>query len=516
MCFQNRAKGQGVLSGDLQVNQNFYFLDSNVLTLPIPPQYYQQLSSTEAWLNTTYRKDDWTVGVRFDLLNNSGLRNPYQAINGQGLGFWYIKRKIDNLEVTAGYFYDQFGSGTTFRAYEGRGQNLDYAIMGLHAKYYINKNWTVKGFTGKQKFLFNTYRPVIKGLCVDGLVEIKSIRLQPGASIVNRTLDNQTMDQIVSSLNAYAIKGRFVPKYNTFAASIFNTLEWKNFSLYTEYAHKTREAIVDPNDSIINKGGSVFFGSLSYSQKRFGATVQYKRTDHFEFRTSPIEKINDGLITYIPPITRMNVWRLTSRYSPAIQFIGEQGFQADVFWTLDKAKKVSLNMNYSHVNTLNGDTLYREMNIEAKIKFNKKSYISVGLQRQIYNQRIYEFKPGKPLVKAWTPFAEATYKINKKKSVRAELSHMQTQQDFGSWWWGLLEYNIAPKYSFSLMDMWNYGNHDPKKRIHYYTAFAAANFGRNRFTLGYVRQVQGVICTGGVCRVEPSFNGIRATLNSTF
>lgn len=139
-----------------------------------------------------------------------------------------------------------------------------------------------------------------------------------------------------------------------------------------------------------------------------------------------------------------------------------------------------------------------------------------GIQRLTYNQEIYEFKPGAPLVQTLTPFAEVTYKINRKKSLRMEVSHMETQQDLGSWWWGLIEYNVAPKYSISIMDMWNYGNKDPDKRIHYYTIFGAMNLTKLRLTGGYVRQVEGVICTGGVCRVEPAFNGMRFTMTSTF
>ena len=37
-----------------------------------------------------------------------------------------------------------------------------------------------------------------------------------------------------------------------------------------------------------------------------------------------------------------------------------------------------------------------------------------------------------------------------------------------------------------------------------------------RFTAGYIRQVEGVNCTGGVCRVEPAFSGVRLTLTTNF
>ena len=32
----------------------------------------------------------------------------------------------------------------------------------------------------------------------------------------------------------------------------------------------------------------------------------------------------------------------------------------------------------------------------------------------------------------------------------------------------------------------------------------------------FSRQVAGIVCTGGVCRYEPAFSGVKLTLNSTF
>ena len=162
--------------------------------------------------------------------------------------------------------------------------------------------------------------------------------------------------------------------------------------------------------------------------------------------------------------------------------------------------------------------------LEVKSKIGTKVKAVYGVQYLNYNFGVYQKQeiPGTngnttdKLVRAVTPYIDVTYKIDRKKSLRMELSHMSTQQDLGSWWWGLLEYNIAPKYSFSIMDMWNYGNPRANERIHYYTIFGAVNFGKNRLAGGYVKQVQGVVCNGGVCRVEPAFNGFRFTLTSTF
>lgn len=95
-AFSRPASAQGTLSGDLELYQNFFFLDSNILSQPIPPQYYQQLSSTDAWLNLNYRMKDLTIGVRFDMFLNSGLRTPGAVQNNQGIGFWFARKKLKN------------------------------------------------------------------------------------------------------------------------------------------------------------------------------------------------------------------------------------------------------------------------------------------------------------------------------------------------------------------------------------------------------------------------------------
>jgi hypothetical protein len=52
--------------------------------------------------------------------------------------------------------------------------------------------------------------------------------------------------------------------------------------------------------------------------------------------------------------------------------------------------------------------------------------------------------------------------------------------------------------------------------VHYWNVFGAFTFKSTRFTGGYIKQVEGVNCTGGVCRVEPAFSGVRLTLMTNF
>ena len=61
------------------------------------------------------------------MYNNSPLLNPQGVYNKQGVGFWQASKDIGGLNITAGYFYDQFASGIIFRAYEDRLIGIDFA-----------------------------------------------------------------------------------------------------------------------------------------------------------------------------------------------------------------------------------------------------------------------------------------------------------------------------------------------------------------------------------------------------
>ncbi|MBK8082163.1 MAG: hypothetical protein IPK25_18955 [Saprospiraceae bacterium] len=67
-------------------------------------------------------------------------------------------------------------------------------------------------------------------------------------------------------------------------------------------------------------------------------------------------------------------------------------------------------------------------------------------------------------------------------------------------------------------------NIDPKKKdargiiakTLYPTFGAVFNKDNNRFALRFVKQVEGVVCSGGICRLEPAFSGIRFNMNTIF
>ncbi len=526
VLFSTSAWSQGNFSGDVMLNANYYVRDTAIGAADNP--FYDNLKTGgESWFNLNYANPELQLraGVRFDAFLNSNIFNPLQPVNDIGLGIFFVNKQIGKLNLHGGHFYEQFGSGTTFRAYELRPLGIDQAVLGVKARYDLLDNLSVTGFMGRRKNRLDTYPAILMGGNVDAnfaLGKEKNFYLYPGFSVLNRTMDQADMNQVVATIESYDSKDRFIPKYNVYVYSVYNTMNYKNFSWYVEYAAKTEETIANLDGTFINSDGFQAFSSLAYSRKGFGVTLQGKVTDHFSFRTSPNETFLDGIINYLPALTKQNSFRLPARYSATTQEIDEIAIQADVVYTPKKG--LTFTANYSNLRTSEGERLYEEYYLDADFKKKKSPWhFIVGLQMVDYNRFVYEQKGD--FVQTLTPFIEVDYKITRKKSLRAELQYMLTErnrklfgsddpekrQDLGDWLFGLLEYNIAPKWSLSVTDMYNF---DDKQ--HYYSILAAYTKRANRFTLSYVKQVEGVVCTGGVCRLEPAFSGAKFTMTSSF
>lgn len=516
LCASYAARGQngGHLSGDLMLNQNFFDRDTAIKASD--NQLYDNfLGGGEGWLALRYSNYGFSGFLRLDVFNHSNLKNPNQAFSGFGIGAWNISKSFKDLTITGGYIYDQIGSGALFRAYEDRGLLIDNALTGLHLKYRLTDNIFLKGFTGQQKNVYERYQPIIKGFNAEGSFAIgEHLFITPGVGVINRTLDKGSMDAVVSNIQSLPEADKFNPVYNMYGFTFYNTLSAGPITWYLEGAYKTQEAIADYTGQLINRDGSIVYSTLSYAQKGLAITLTGKRTEHFAMRTSPNQALLEGMISWQPIVAPLRPQRLIARYSPPSQELSELAFNGNVM--LSPSDDYDFNLSYTHINTLENVKLYREAFVEANIRSLRNTLIDVGVHYMHYNQDYYQFKAGVPTVIAFTPFAEVTYKLSPKKSLRVQAQYMDTRQDFGSWAFLSVEYAIAPQWSFALSDMYNIKPTHGGDDLHYYSAFVAYNKGSHRFSMAYVKQVEGINCTGGVCRYEPAFSGLRLNITSSF
>ena len=423
---------------------------------------------------------------------------------------------------------------------------IDNALFGLKLDYQISENWNVKVFTGRQKQQFDTYQSVIRGGSIEGYITGDSTStwsLAPGVGVVSRALDDVSMNSLVATLNTYPEEDLFTPKYNAYAFTLYNTLSTGIVSWYVEAAYKTQDNMNDPfgvivrddleivGDKFYGASGSVLYSSLSLAPPKWGITLEAKRTEDFAWRTRPQAQLNRGLMGFIPPMARLNTYRLTARYNAATQELGELAFQADIRYA--PSRKLSFNANYSYIDDLDGVKLYRELYTEIAYKYKRKWTITGGLQIQNYNQERFEFKPNVPIVETLIPYVDYLYKIDRRKSIRFEAQYMLTgddtkadaKQDYGDWAFALIELNLGSHWTLSASDMFNAtpGKNSPiddsngeRLSLHYPRFDVFYTTGPTRLALSYIKQVEGVVCTGGICRLEPAFSGVKLSANTSF
>ena len=136
---------------------------------------------------------------------------------------------------------------------------------------------------------------------------------------------------------------------------MYNTLSTGRFSWYIEGAYKTEEVIndiyatstlwtgVESVGKFVLTDGYVFYTTLSYVGDGLGLSAQYKRTSNFVSRADPFVAGNRGLIDFLPPMARVNTYRLTSRYAPATQELDEEAFQIYARYAFNKKQNFQVN-----------------------------------------------------------------------------------------------------------------------------------------------------------------------------
>ncbi len=515
---ENAPSGNsGVFSGSFYANANGFVRNNKIgATTPL---YTQALSAVEGWFTGNYNSSFINASIRYDMYHNSNLLTPNEPYTNNGIGFWQLNKSVAKFDFTVGSIYDQFGTGSIFRAFWEPFIGIDNALTGARVIYRPNDNLSIKVLSGKQKYRFSTWDPILKGVNVEKNFPVKErINATLGASLVNRTLDKQTMSGIVDNINAYPLENRFVPKYNEFAYQVYTNTTIHDINFSAEYAHKTPDMIRnESNTALVLKAGDFIQAALGYShmgKRGIGVNLQYRKLNNFEFRTAPLEKGLNGLVNYLPSITRQNTYRLMARYNAVTQFNNEQTLQADI--TYSHNEKNSMTLNGSYVTGINNELLFREVYFDWLHTFNDHFKLLGGVQTVFFNQAVLQGEPEALNVKTFTPFAELNYDISDHKSLRVEAQYLSTKQDSGSFVNIMADFNISPHWSFSAGDMVNIIPRSGNEKIHYYTLFAAYSEEATRVALAYVKQLAGFNCNGGICRYEPAFNGVKLTISTTF
>ncbi|MEG2666724.1 MAG: DUF6029 family protein, partial [Bacteroidales bacterium] len=148
---------KGVLSGNIQIDAQIYQKDSAIGAENVPEKIR---SNSFAYLQYTNGK--FSVGARFEAYQKAML--GYDArYDGLGVPYYYARFSGDIIDITAGSFYEQFGSGILLRAYQDWNLGLDNSLTGVRAIVTPVKGVTIKGLIGTQRYFWK-HEGMVRGV----------------------------------------------------------------------------------------------------------------------------------------------------------------------------------------------------------------------------------------------------------------------------------------------------------------------------------------------------------------
>ena len=543
--------GEGQVSIALESNNSYYAPDKKLeeIGLVLPEKRVRGDFGSNDYLKVDYNLGRFSAGVQVDgyLPAMYGYDFYDYSQRDSKLNMFltkYVQWEDTNWGVRLGDIYDQFGNGLIFRAYEDRALAFNNSLAGARAHYSFNNMVNVKVLAGMPRLYDMRSKTAIWGADLslsisdmagwyDGMASIE-------ASYVGR---NQDVAQ------DYLLKGVDCNVLNMVSGRV--NFEYAGFSLRGEYAQKLNDDIYNPMYNAA-KGSAVTL-DLGYSVGRFSASASFRRqenmTTFIEYR--PMGIGGGNTMTYLPLLTRQHTYSLANLNpyrGSSVHTGGEVGGQIDLYYSLRnpkaRGKYWNFHMNYSMFNTLDhknpmtgidmeGRNVWIDFNFDVERQWNKQLKTTFLYSFQRWDEEINHYDAAHShYCRSHIFVGDVTYKFNKKHSMRFEAQYLASNDYEGDWVAATIEYNLAPKFSFYVSDMWNcekmqdgaYGNYFMNvntyeyqhELLHYYQVGASFTHNSLRAQLSYGRNRAGYVCSGGVCRFQPAYTGVNLALTLSF
>lgn len=507
----------------------------------------------------------FSAGARFE-----GLEHPLpgfeSGFKGRGVPYFYFTGQYKGLELTAGDFYEQFGSGLILRTYEERSLGIDNSLRGGRLLVKALNGVNLKLLGGKQRRYWHHNDSWVYGgdleMSLDSWfrrMEESGTRLTLGLSAVSKHEDDTDILKLQSTgqqdefgadiLGAYKLN---LPK-NVAAFDVRANFQKGGYSLLAEYAWKGQDPSFDNN--YIYRKGSTLLLSGSYSRRGMSLLLQAKRSENMSYRSDRTVNGISSYINHLPAFSMQHTYALAALYPYATQnALGEWAYQAELGYNFKRRTLLggkygtNVKVNFSHIRSIDrtpvtdasgvavsdvkgtegytskffrmGDEIYyQDVNVQVEKKLSRRFKLNFMYMNQRYNQTIVEGHGG--TVKANIAVAEGKYNLSKKLTLRGEAQYLHTDQDQKDWWYGLLELSVLPSLMFTVSDMYNAHVPDASvsgktNKVHYYMAAACFTHKAHRLQVSYGKTRAGYNCSGGVCRLVPASKGVQLSYNFNF
>lgn len=513
---------KGYVTAGFETNTNRYLTDPET-SATVPDGYF----GSNNYLKIDYHSSRFTAGVQMEAYAPA-LVGYSSDLKGAALTNFYVNWKDEDFSVTAGTFYEQFGSGLLFRSWEDRAIGLNNAVMGARVTYSYKDILHMKALLGMPRFGMQPSQTQVRGadlgLVLSELIGFRNTYVALEGSVLDRYEALDT-DRITDGCSP-----------NTTGWSARLNAESHGFFLKAEYVDAGKKYYY--NTSYAGKGlmyhrkrGNAQLVETGYNGHGLGVNLSLRRLEWMDSRVVTDAASNVNMLNYVPALCTQYTYMLTTLHpygartgevSSRFTNSGEIGGQFDVFYNVKRGtllggrRGMKLHANFSTYHTIYeegtmkaGNMLFRDLSIDVEKQWTRrfKSVLLWSMQ---------EYSPSYGASRTtWLSnifVADLLYKFNSSLSARMELQYLVTYEDQKDWMAALLEVSFAPHWSIYAADMYNHG----MTKVHYYNGGFSYSKSRTKVALGYGRYKAGYICSGGVCRQIPAYTGANLSLTMLF
>lgn len=513
---------KGYLTGSFETSTNLYHDDLKT-SATVPDGHF----GSNNYLKLDYYNNRFSAGVQMEAYGPA-LVGYSSELKGAALTNYYVNWNDDDFTVTAGTFYEQFGSGLLFRSWEDRALGLNNAIMGARVTYQFDDILGVKALWGMPRFGMKFSETQVKGadlsFVLSNLMDWEKLYISLEGSVLDRyeALDD---DRVVDGC-----------KPNTTGWSARANVESHGFFLKAEYVdagtkYYYNTSYAGEGQMYYRKRGNAQLVETGYNGRGLGVNVSLRRLEWMDSKVVTDASSPVNMLNYVPAMCTQYSYMLTTLHpygartgEISSKFInsGEMGGQIDVFYNFRRGtvlggkRGMRVHANFSTYHAIAqegtfkaGNMLFRDVSVDVEKQWTKEFKSTLLWSMQEYSP---SYGANKTTWLSNIIVADLLYKFSPKLSARMELQYLVTHEDKKDWMAGLLEVSFAPHWSVYVSDMWNHGS----TKIHYYNGGFSYSKSRTRVALGYGRYRAGFICSGGVCRQIPAYTGANLSVTMSF
>lgn len=315
------AQEKGYLTGSLESNDYSYVNDEKSGALAGDDKF-----GSNNYLKLDYYNGKFTAGMQIEGYLPGSVGYPSE-LTGINLSNIYATWMDEDFSVTAGTFYEQFGSGLLFRSWEERALGLNNAVTGARFTYNYKDVVAFKAMWGLPRFGMGVFTNNTSRANT-----ITNTETQVRGADLSFALSN-----LLNWDNTYlAVEGSVLNRYEPISSDLIDeggkpnslgysgrvNFESNGFFAKAEYVSAGKKYFQNPDMNAENwylqKNGNAQLLEFGYNGRGLGLTVTGRRLEWMNSQIISGNVSTSNLMNYVPAMCTQYTYMLTTfhPYSP--------------------------------------------------------------------------------------------------------------------------------------------------------------------------------------------------------